>query len=186
MDIGAISRRYAKALIGYAVEKGAEDTVYQEFIRLSKSFSKFPKLRIALENPILSRKDKLELISAAANGEEKSSDVFIRFMELVLKHRREVYLHFMCRIYLDLYRSLKHIGNGTLITAVPVDKDIKERIRSAAGAVVHAEMELQTIVDPSIGGGFVFDINDYRLDASVVTQLKMIKQQLIEKNKRIV
>ena len=47
-------------------------------------------------------------------------------------------------------------------------------------------MELQTDVDPSIEGGFVFDINDFRLDASIATQLKRVKQQFIDKNRRIV
>ena len=49
-----------------------------------------------------------------------------------------------------------------------------------------AQMELETVVDPSIEGGFVFDINDYRLDASIATQLKRVKQQFIDKNRRIV
>ena len=30
------------------------------------------------------------------------------------------------------------------------------------------------------------DINDYRLDASIATQLKKVKQQFIDKNRRIV
>ena len=47
-------------------------------------------------------------------------------------------------------------------------------------------MELQTEVDPSIEGGFIFDINDFRLDASIATQLKKVKQQFIDKNRRIV
>ena len=41
-------------------------------------------------------------------------------------------------------------------------------------------------VDPSIEGGFIFDINDFRLDASIATQLKRVKQQFIDKNRRIV
>lgn len=31
---------------------------------------------------------------------------------------------------------------------------------------------LQTEVDPSIEGGFIFDINDFRLDASIATQAR--------------
>lgn len=178
--------RYAKALIGYAQEQKAEDVLYDELVRLAKSFSKFPKLREVLDNPVLSRTEKLKLISVAANGEYPSSDIFIRFVKLVIKQRREIYLQFMCMTYLDLYRKLKHIAVGTLITAVPVDKETEERIRMTASAVVHARMELETIVDSSIEGGFVFDINDYRLDASIATQLKRVKQQFIEKNKRIV
>ena len=41
-------------------------------------------------------------------------------------------------------------------------------------------------MNPAIEGGFVFDINDYRLDASVATQLKRVQQQFIDKNRRIV
>lgn len=186
MDIGTISVRYAKALISYAVEKGTETTVYKEIYRLSKSYAKFPKLREALESPILPFDEKLKLISIAANGENQSSDTFLRFIRLVLKERREIYLQFMSMSYIDLYRKYKHIAVGTLITAVPVDKQTEERIRNTAAAAVHARMELNTIVDPAIEGGFVFDINDYRLDASIVTQLKRVKQQYIEKNKRIV
>ena len=87
---------------------------------------------------------------------------------------------------MDLYRMLKHIGVGKLITAVDVDITTSDRIRSAAAHILHAQMELETVVDPSIEGGFIFDINDYRLDASVATQLKRVKQQFIDKNRRIV
>lgn len=187
MDIGVISVRYARALIAYAQEKGKEDVLYEELLRLTKSFSSFPKLREVLDNPILPRKEKLALLSVAANGERESSEVFMRFMSLVIKQHRELYLQFMCMTYLDLYRKLKHIAVGTLTTAVPVDKEVQERIRTTAAAAVHTpHMELETVVDPAIEGGFIFDINDYRLDASVLTQLKRIKQQFIDKNKRIV
>ena len=186
MDIGTISMRYAKALIAYAQEEKAEDVLYQEIKTLSRSFSKFPQLRESLDNPILKAKDKLELISVAAVGNAEPSAVFVRFIKLVIKQRREIYLQFMCLTYIYLYYQLKHIAVGTLITAVPVDDETKRRIKETAAAAVHAEMKLQTLVDPSIGGGFVFDINDYRLDASIATQLKRVKQQFIDRNKRIV
>lgn len=186
MDIGIISMRYAKALIAYAQEEGEEDVLYQEMKTLSRSFARFPRLRESLDNPILKEKDKMELVTIAAVGDAKPSATFIRFMSLVIKQHREIYLQFMCLTYIQLYYQLKHIAVGTLITAVPVDDDTKKRIKETASQAVHAEMKLQTLVDPSIEGGFVFDINDYRLDASIATQLKRVKQQFIDKNKRIV
>ena len=63
---------------------------------------------------------------------------------------------------------------------------MRERIHDSASSLLHASMELQTEVDPSIEGGFIFDINDFRLDASIATQLKKVKQQFIDKNRRIV
>ena len=179
MDIGVVSMRYAKALIEYAKENRAEDTLYKEMKMLSRNLSAFPNLKEALSNPVLN-------IRAAATGDQGVSRTFSRFITLVLKNNREQFLQFICLSFLDLYRKLKHIGVGKLITAVPVDKETEERIRNSAGAILHAQMELETVVDPSIEGGFVFDINDYRLDASIATQLKRVKQQFIDKNRRIV
>jgi len=186
MDIGIISMRYGKALLNYAKENGAEDVLYDEFMRLARSFSEFPELRNTLDNPILTRNQKLELLATAANGDKPVSPEYTNFMKLVLKNRREVFLQYIAMTYITLYRKLKHIAVGFLVTAVPVNKETEERIRNKAAAAVHADMELYTVVDPAIEGGFVFDINDYRLDASVATQLKQVKQQFIEKNKRIV
>ena len=45
--------RYAKALIEYAKDTGAEDRVYHELRMLERSFRKHPDLREALDNPIL-------------------------------------------------------------------------------------------------------------------------------------
>ena len=186
MDIGIISMRYAKALMEYAKSTGAgaEETLYKEFRMLDRSFRKHPDLRMALENPILTTREKLTL--TAAVGDAPAGREFTRFITLVLKNRRENFLQYICLSFLDLYRKDKHIGVGKLITAVSVSREVWGRIHDSASSLLHASMELQTEVDPSIEGGFIFDINDFRLDASIATQLKKVKRQFIDKNRRIV
>lgn len=186
MDIGIVSMRYAKALIEYAKGTGAEDRVYAEVRMLERSFRKHPDLRVALDNPILTIREKFTLICTAAVGNGDASREFTRFITLILKNRREYYLQYISLTFLGLYRKLKHIGTGKLTTAMPVSHEVLERIRNSASTLLHTQMELQTEVDPSIEGGFIFDINDYRLDASIATQLKRVKQQFIDKNRRIV
>ena len=186
MDIGIVSMRYAKALMEYAKSTGTEDQVYAEVRMLTRSFEKHPDLRAALENPILSIREKFTLICTAAVGEATAGRVFTRFITLVLRNRRESFLQYICLSFLDLYRKDKHFGIAKLITAVPVSRDVWERIRNSASHLLHAEMELQTEVDPAIEGGFIFDVNDFRLDASIATQLKKVKKQFIDKNRRIV
>ena len=129
MDIGIVSMRYAKALIEYAKGTGAEDRVYHELRMLERSFRKHPDLREALDNPILRTKEKFALICTAAVGNGEVSREFSRFIALVLRNRREYYLQYICLTYLDLYRKLKHIGVGKLITSVPVSREVWERIR---------------------------------------------------------
>lgn len=186
MDIGIVSMRYAKALMDYAKSTGTEEVIYKEFRMLSHSLKKHPDLRMALDNPILTTREKFSLICTAAMGDAAPGREFARFITLVLKNRREGFLQYICLSFLDLYRKDKHIGIAKLTTAVPVSKNVEDRIRNSASSLLHAHMELQTEVDPSIEGGFIFDINDVRLDASIATQLKRVKQQFIDKNRRIV
>ncbi len=186
MDIGIISMRYAKALMEYVLSTDSEEKIYREVRTFEHNFRKQPDLRKVLENPILTIREKFSVICTAAVGDGEVSREFARFITLVLKNRRETFLQYICLSFISLYRESKHIAVGKLITAVPVSRTVWERIRDSSATLLHAQMELQTEVDPSIEGGFIFDINDYRLDASIATQLKRVKQQFIDKNRRIV
>ena len=186
MDIGIVSMRYAKTLIAYAYNTGKEDVLYREFSTLASSFGKHPELRAALLNPILSADDKFKLVCTAANGDQPASEEFKRCIALVQQNRREGLLQYISLSFQTLYRKKKHIGTAKLTTAIPVSQEVEERIRQTSSSLLHAHMELQTEVNPDIEGGFIFDINDYRLDASIATQLKKVKQQFVDKNRRIV
>lgn len=185
MDIGTVSMRYAKALMQYAQDTGTEERFYAEMSVLERSYRLHPRLHEALENPVLTKRDKLALLSAAV-GEEHVPREFARFATLVLKNGREGMLRYICLSFLDLYRKKKNITVGRLITAVPVSEEVKQRIKEGASRRLQAHTELHTEVDPEIEGGFIFDINGVRLDASIATQLKSVKRQFIDKNRRIV
>ena len=83
---------------------------------------------------------------------------------------------------------MKHISVGKLITAVPADKRISTRLEKMIEDRSQNSIEviMETKVDPNILGGFIFQLDDMRLDASVSTQFEQIKKQFIEKNKRII
>ncbi|MDR0976486.1 MAG: F0F1 ATP synthase subunit delta [Prevotellaceae bacterium] len=186
MDIGIIASRYAKALMAYAKDTDTEERLYDEVRMLESSFRRRSDLREALANPILGVREKFALISIATVGNGELSREFGRFVALVLKNRREQYLPYICLSFIDLYRRVHHIATVKMITAVPTQRAVWERIRKRARKLLHASIELHTEVNPAIEGGFIIDLNDYRLDASIATQLKRVKKQFIEKNKRIV
>lgn len=178
--------RYAKALLDFAAGQQADSRLYDEMKSLSRCFREQPELRRVLDNPVLPKSDKMRLLAVAAAGESEPSDAYRRFMQLVLQNRRENYLQLIALIYMDLFRKRHHIGVGKLTTAIPVNEEVQDRIRKVSGQVLHATMELEVAVDPAIEGGFVFEVNHYRLDASVATRLKQVRQQYIDKNRRIV
>ena len=184
MYIGAISMRYAKALLAYADEAKVEYVVYQEALTLEQSFKAVPELRHAMENPVLPQQEKIKLLVAAVGG--KVSKELERFFGLVLKEKREKYLPLMVRDYIAMYRKQENISIGKLTTAVPMALKEVERIRQMIVDYKGGTAEFSTKVDPDIEGGFIFEIGTYRLDASIANQIRRVRQQFIDKNRRIV
>lgn len=184
MNIGVVSRRFAKALLDFAKIDKAEDKVYEEMKSLSAHYTEVPALRRAISNPVLERSRKLDLLLEAAGGKDTSKETR-RFFNLVLENKREEFLQFMAWSYIDLYREDKKILMGRLTTAVPspVLVGFLERM---ARLLTHGSVELEQKIDPSLMGGYIIELAGLRLDASVVTQLKSIKDQFIAKNRRIV
>ena len=189
MDIGVIAKRYARALLRYAVESGAEDVVHDEIRQFILDYGAVPQLREVLHDPLLSPAEKERILcQAATRGPEPLSPVFGRFAALVVAHHREAFMLFIAHSYVDLYRRHKGIRTARLTTAVPVSDAVRRRLVdwAAATAGPGVELRLETDVNPDLLGGFVFQIDDRRLDASVASQFEQIKKQFIEKNKRIV
>lgn len=179
MDIGIISSRYARALFGWAKERGVETPLYNDMKMLASSFETESSIKEVLANPVVTTATKARLLRNAAGIEV--SEAFDRFVRLVLRHRRETLLPIMSLIYLALYRKEKHIDRLYLYTAVPLDPAIKDRLLYEIRLKTGGSIELSELIRPELIGGLVMRMNNYRLDASVASQLKRIKRQLTEK-----
>ena len=66
----------------------------------------------------------------------------------------------------------------TVTTAVPLDDDLREKVRDKAEADLKAPVYLVERVDPSIIGGIMLEARGKRHDASVRAQLANIRKTL--------
>lgn len=66
----------------------------------------------------------------------------------------------------------------TVTTAVPMDDDLREKVRAKAEADLKAPVYLVEHVDPSIIGGIMLEARGKRHDASVRAQLANIRKTL--------
>lgn len=176
MDLGVISVRYARALLKSATELKLEDQVYKEMQTLSRSFLEVPELRFTIDNPMLSKDNKLKLIVTACG--ENVGELTKKFVALVLKEDQEKTLQFMAASYITLYRQQKNIIRGSLTTAAPVSKDTEDRMRRMVESKTKGTVEFKTEVDPNIIGGFILEYDTYRMDASVKSKLNKILTEL--------
>lgn len=178
MDIGTISSRYAKALFSLAKDKGQESRVYEDIRMLADSFTMEPELKEALGNPVVSKPEKVKLLTAA--GGIEVCELYARFIELVLCHKRETLLPLIAHIYIHLYRKEKKITRVRFDTAVPVDDTVRSHLRDKLRKETGCAIEFSGHVEPELIGGFRLRIGNYRIDASYATRLREIRAGLLE------
>lgn len=177
MEIGVISVRYARALLKGATAVQCEDRVYGEMQALAKSYIEVPELRFTVDNPMLAKAAKKQLLEAAC-GTQGVGELTSRFISLVLKEDREKYMQFMANSYVSLYRKQKNITRGRLITATAVSPATEQKMKQMVERKTKGTVQFLSEIDPSIIGGFILEYDTYRMDNSVQTQLRTVLTQL--------
>jgi F-type H+-transporting ATPase subunit delta len=177
MNTGLISRRYAKALYEYASERNAEDVLYRRMQILVKEIHSTPKLKAVFRSPMIATVYKRDILAAATGMNPEP--VYLDFVRLVTDNHREQIVVDIALNYQTVYRRKKNISIVNLISAVPMNHNALERIKKQVQQKINGQIEFKTHTDPSLGGGFIFQLNDMRIDASVKGQLEKIRRKLI-------
>ena len=184
MNTEVISSRYAKALLSYVMESRSEEKVYSQAEAILQNMQDVPQLReYILSHDDISLSKKTDLLTTVLG--RPIADELQNFIKLVADHRRMELFQDMLRSFISRYREAKGIKIGSLVTAVPAD-GLQERLESMLGAHEKSQVRFNAEVDPELIGGFVFEIDGYRLDASVRSRLKKISDELIDNSSRIV
>ncbi len=183
MNNGLIAARYATALMEFVPETASRTKLYQEAKAVSKSFLQFRELRLVLENPVMGKAEKRKVIDLAAGG--NSSKSFARFVDVLLDNNREIHLQSIVLKFMDLYRKANNIHSGKLTTAYPIEALVEKRLLDMIQKNTGGTLEIEKQVDPSILGGFQFEVDFVRWDASLSGQLQSIRSEYIEQNKKV-
>ena len=179
MDIGIISKRYAKTLLRFANDNSEVDKVYEEMLTLSESFRTIPSLHAAMLNPVLPASDKESLLVTATVGKGKPTGSTRSFINLVLRNERADFMMFIATSFVELYNKSKHLVRGRLIVPVEVSKATEQKLRQMLESRTEGgKVDITVEIDPTLGGGFVLEYDTYRLDASLKTQLASLHRAL--------
>ena len=185
MNDSIIRIRYADALVKYVHETGRGEAVCQQAERLARVISEVPDLsRMLSARDVLSDAKKRELITSAL-GEPMVPELD-RFVDLLMENGRIGSLPLILQNFLERYRRSIGIRKAHLRIAVPPPESLLERLEALVKERTGDKALIEVEVDPSILGGFIFDMDDVLIDKSVARKLELIKLQFIEKNRRIV
>lgn len=158
MNTGAISTRYAKALLKYSKENSCLEQVVSQV----KAMLSDPESVPSPLEPCLAK-----------------------FIELLVQRGRMDSLLPIFRSFIDMYHRETGIRRARL-TVVEDSQALRDKILALLEKQTGCGIILETVVDPSIVGGFVLEVDGYILDASIRHQLDTIRRQFIISNNRIV
>lgn len=184
MNTGLIAQRYAKALLKLVQESDAGEKVYSQACVLVHRMQEIRQLADVIQkHPEVSLEKKTEILDSAL-GEPMAPQLH-RFVSLIHQNRRIEHFGRMLYSFMDQYRTQNNIKVGNLITASPVS-GLKDRLQQVLSERMGVTVILEERLDPTVSGGFVLNVGDLRMDASVSAQFRQLRHELIDNDNRIV
>ena len=171
-----LASRYAKSIIDLAVEKGQLEILYNDMQYLQAVCKASREFTNLLKSPIITG-DKKQLVLDAVT-KDKVSQLTAMFNTLLIKKGRESDLPEIVDAVVAQYNQINGIHKVKLVTAVAVSDDLKKSITAKLiGEAGLQNVELETVTDESIIGGFKLEFNNNLVDASILRDLNDVKKQ---------
>ena len=166
--------RYVKSLLGLAVEQGALDQVHHDMLLFSKVSEENRAFSLLLQNPVIKHDKKLSILTAIFKG--KVNDLTMAFFDIITRKNREPILAGIAKEFHNAYNLYKGIGKATVTTAVPLDANLRTEFEQLVRNYSDKkQVELIEKVDTEMIGGFVLNVGDRQIDASIKNKLKTLK-----------
>ena len=177
MDNGKLSVRYARALFQTAQTEGCEEAVYEGLSRFAHNYLlAIAQFNEVLADPIVAKEEKVKLLEMAVG--EPMHDCLKQFIVFVSEQNREDKMFLIAMKYMEMYRAKHNILSTRVTTATELPEATIDKIKTFVEQTFSVEAEMDVKIDPSLIGGFILDIENTRMDASVAGQLNALKNKL--------
>lgn len=176
MSAYRIASTYAKSVLDLAIDQGNLEEVKADMEGLASCMEN-RDLYLLLKSPIINADKKQKVLDAIFSG--KVNPLTSKFMEIVIRKGRESFLPEIVKAFGDQYRSYKKITTVKLTTAVDIAEEKLARIKSELlkSNVTKESVDITTVTDPDIIGGFVLEVGDKLYDASVAHKLGLLRKE---------
>jgi F-type H+-transporting ATPase subunit delta len=171
-----LATRYAKSLIGLAAERGELENVFGDMEWLQSLCKGNRDFVTMLRSPVIKSDAKGKIVKAVAQN--NIGLLTNSFIQLLINKGRESALPEITTEFIKQYKAIKQIHTVKLTTATKVSDDLKNAIVGHIKSTTDMQnIELETIVNEDIIGGFVLQTGDKLVDASIAYDLKEIARQ---------
>lgn len=177
MEEVLLADKYAKALVACAQEADLVDQLDIELDMFEGIFRKHPELRAILSSPLVSFREKKELLEAAFKGEWISPELK-SFLYLLLEKKRFNLFGEISKIYKDLIYSLRRRLKVHLESAFALDARQKKALQNKLGKIYHRDIDLFVRLNSEMIGGARLYVGHTLFDGTVKARLSLMRDKL--------
>jgi F-type H+-transporting ATPase subunit delta len=167
--------RYATAILEIADSKKVTNEVSLDMALIASTINGNLELTTFIQNPTIKTEIKesaLLEIFANVNGVTKS------LFRLLFENKRFEILETIALEYNKLFDVMKGVEVAKVTTAIPMDAALEAKVLAKIATFSDKKITIESIVDPSIIGGFILRIGDKQYNASVANRLQVLKREL--------
>ncbi|WP_028295489.1 ATP synthase F1 subunit delta [Olivibacter sitiensis] len=169
-----VASRYAKALLDLAKEMQKVDTFKSDMDAIADLLKANTELKAVLANPIVPIKKKMDVLLAIFDG--RVEPIIVDFLKLMVKKGRASLLLAITKEFGIQYNEYEHIIIADVVSAVALSDKVKSTLSSQIAEAYNGKVKLNTAIDSSLIGGFILQIGDQRIDASVSGKLNRLSR----------
>jgi len=179
---GAAAGRYARALFDVVTREqpGDLELVEGQLQDLSTLFTGNPALAAVLGNPAIAVSKKVAVTKALLERAGALVPAVSKLALMLAERDRLMLLPDVLRIYRDRLMDHQQVIRGEVTTAMAMAPAKLRALEQGLEQATGRKVLLESTVDPSIIGGVVTRLGSTVYDGSVTTQLRKMKQSLIE------
>jgi F-type H+-transporting ATPase subunit delta len=177
MRESTIARNYAEALLvlaGRAKDLRGWGAILQG---IADAIRTDAKLRAFLETPRVDAAAKNGVLRKALA--DRAPAKFVRFVESVVTHRRQMLFPEIANEYMDLVDRAENRMHASVTVARESDAKSSQIITDRLSKVFQKEVIAHVTVDPRIIGGAIVRVGDTVMDGSVRRKLALLRRQMI-------
>jgi F-type H+-transporting ATPase subunit delta len=173
--------RFARALFDVALKENADlDAIQQQLSGLNSLVASHEPLQRVLINPAVPGSKKRGVVEALFEHAGRPHPVLGKLLALLAESDRLTLLPDLAAAFDKRLMDHRRVVRAELSTAIEIPADRVAELRDGLARATGREVRIETRVDPALIGGAVARIGSTVYDGSVTTQLRKLKQALIE------
>ena len=156
---------YSQCLLDLAEQSQIVDVVETDLETVSTLLTQEPSFQAFLASPYFAEQTKRDLIRRALA--DRLHGITLNFLFVAIDHNRGRLLPEIIDRYKQLYRVRCGYRTVTAVVAKALREDQRTRLSQDLAEAMHAKVDLEVRVDPSILGGVILRYDDKMLDNSI-------------------